>query len=132
CSREALKEPFESPRVHGPQQYAGVRAKVLEGMRHIFRDEDERAGWCALDALAELEVELSAQNIKELILGSVDLQRRPPRYSARVPPHPERTPCLLAGRKHLCGVCLAPDGTQEAGSSIGKHDESLFLGGCSH
>jgi hypothetical protein len=38
---EALKEPFESSRVHGPQQDAGVRANVLERVHHIFGDEDE-------------------------------------------------------------------------------------------
>src|SRR5262249_20103335 len=75
CAREALKEPFESCRVHGPEQYAGVRANVLEGMRHILWDEDERPGGCALDALTELEVELPAQDVEELILRSVDVQR---------------------------------------------------------
>src|SRR5262249_36527765 len=41
CLGEALKEPFESRRVHGSQQDTGVRANVLEGMRHIFWDEHE-------------------------------------------------------------------------------------------
>ncbi len=48
CPWEALKEPFKPSWVYAPQQHAGLRADVLEGMHHIFRDEDERPGGGAM------------------------------------------------------------------------------------
>jgi len=76
CPRKILKKALESSWVHGPQKHARLRANVLEGVYHIFGYEDERPGGSALDAVAELEVELSADDIKEFILRAMDVQGR--------------------------------------------------------
>ena len=125
---EALKEAFEPSWVHAPQQHAGLRADVLEGMHHIFRDKDEGpSGGVSNAAVAKLEVKLPAQDVEEFIFCAVDVQGWPTPQHARVPPHPKRAARLLTGGEDLGGVRFAPKRSREAGCLVGKHDKSLFL-----
>src|SRR5262245_20671733 len=96
-------------------------------MHHIFRDKDKRPGGGARDTVAELEVELPAQDVEELILCAVDVQGWSTLQNFRITPHPKRTACLLARGENLGGILLLPDRPREAGSLVGKHDKSLFL-----
>src|SRR5262245_18847249 len=100
---------------------------MLEGMYHIFWNEDKRPRGGALDAVAELEVKLPAQDVKELILRAVDVQGWSTLQDFCVPPYPKRATRLLACGENLGDVLLIPDRPREAGSLVGEHDKSLFL-----
>src|SRR2546430_1473533 len=96
-------------------------------MHHIFWDKDKRSGGGVLDAVAELEVKLPAQDVKELILRKVDVQGWSTLQDFRVPPHPKRATCLLACGENLGDVLLTSNRPREAGGLVGEHDKSLFL-----
>src|SRR6266446_1222405 len=76
CSRKILKKPLESSWVHSSQKHTRLSADVLKGMYNIFGYENERASWFTRKAATELEVELSAHDIKKLILRAMDVQGR--------------------------------------------------------
>jgi hypothetical protein len=81
--------------------------------------DDVRPGGCARDAVAELEVELPAQNIEERILRAVDVQGWSTRQT-RVAPHPERPSRLLAGGEYLGDVRLAPNRPENRRALLGS------------
>jgi hypothetical protein len=109
CTRKVLKEPFQPPWRHAPQQHARLWANVLKGMHRIFRDEDERSGGCTLDTIVELEVKFPAQDVEEFILRSVDVHRRSASRDTCVTPHPPHAPRLRVCREDLETVRLSPE-----------------------
>src|SRR5215472_14569529 len=96
-------------------------------MYGIFWDENKGTGWGTCDAVAKLEVELSFDDIEELIFRTVDVEGRSTRQGARVPPHPKRAARLFISCENVGDVFLATNGTHEMRSTIGEHDEPLFL-----
>jgi hypothetical protein len=87
---------LKSPRRDSNQQHARFRAAILKGMLGSARHKHNGPGRCAHDAIAELKFEFSTQDVKELIIGPVDMEGWPAFGCNRLSKQAERSSGLLS------------------------------------
>jgi hypothetical protein len=103
-----LKQFLKPPRRHADEQHAGLRPDILEGVRGSSRNEHNGLSGRGHDAVAEFDLELSAHNVEELILGLVNVGRRATVRRDRLPEHAKRSPGLICRCQKLGEVLLPP------------------------
>src|SRR5271155_1842345 len=120
---------LKSPRRDSNQQHARFRAAILKGMLGSARHKHNGPGRRAHDAIAELKFEFSTQDVKELIIGPVDMEGWPAFGCNRLSKQAERSSGLLSCDKNFRDVCLSALRPSQAGSCIRRNKEPLYIAG---
>src|SRR4051812_18525833 len=101
---KALLEPS---RGHTDQYHPGLDADALKCVGRSFRYEHEGVGRGARDAVANLQLELTLDDVEEFVLATMNVKGRPALRCDGLAKHAEGPSGLLAGREQFGNIAFS-------------------------